>query len=104
MIWLAQTPEGVVVVHPVRNSSRASNPAGTVLGSNPATGGAAGQRGIVSNGVNGRTPHQGRGFYICPDIVCLNRAKKKNKGVGFLETMDFRYPTAKGVFDRGGWE
>jgi predicted RNA-binding protein YlxR (DUF448 family) len=67
MIWLAQHPEGMVVV-------------------------------------NGRKPHQGRGLYLCPDIGCLNRAKKKNKGVGFLETMDFRDPTAKGVFDRGGWE
>jgi len=102
MIWLAQTPEGVVVVHPVRNSSWASNPAG--MGSNPDKGGTAEQSGIVSNGVNGRKPHQGRGLYLCPDIGCLNAAKKKNKGVGFLETMDFRYPTAKGVFDRGGWE
>ena len=67
MIWLAQHPEGAVVV-------------------------------------NGRKPHQGRGFYLCPDFGCLNVAKKKNRGVGFLETMDFRYPTAKGFFDRGGWE
>jgi predicted RNA-binding protein YlxR (DUF448 family) len=67
MIWLAQHPEGAVVV-------------------------------------NGRKHHQGRGFYLCPDFGCLNKAKKKNKGVGFLETMDFRYPTAKGFFDRGGWE
>jgi predicted RNA-binding protein YlxR (DUF448 family) len=67
MIWLAQYPEGAVVV-------------------------------------NGRKPHQGRGLYLCPDFDCLNVAKKKNRGVGFLETMDFRYPKAKGFFDRGGWE
>jgi uncharacterized protein len=54
--------------------------------------------------VNGKKPHQGRGLYLCPDSGCLNVAKKKNRGVGFLETMDFRYPTAKGFFDRGGWE
>ena len=54
--------------------------------------------------VNGRKPHQGRGFYLCPDIGCLNVAKKKNKGVGFLETMDFGYLTAKDLFDRGGRE
>jgi predicted RNA-binding protein YlxR (DUF448 family) len=45
--------------------------------------------------VNSNKPHQGRGFYLCPDIGCLNGAKKKNKEVRFLETMDFRYPTAK---------
>jgi deoxyribonuclease V len=38
-------------VHPVRNSSRALNPARIILGSNPATGGTAEQRGIISNGV-----------------------------------------------------
>jgi predicted RNA-binding protein YlxR (DUF448 family) len=41
--------------------------------------------------VNGKKPHEGRGFYLCPDLRCLNRAKKKGKGVGFLETMDFRF-------------
>ena len=38
-------------VHPVRKSSRALNPARIILGSNPATSGAAEQRGIISNGV-----------------------------------------------------
>jgi deoxyribonuclease V len=38
-------------VHPVRNSSRALNPARIILGSNPTTGGTAEQRGIISNGV-----------------------------------------------------
>jgi predicted RNA-binding protein YlxR (DUF448 family) len=58
--------------------------------------------GIVA--VNGKKPHQGRGLYLCPDMGCLNMAKKKNKGVRVLETTDFRYPTAKGFIDRGGWE
>jgi hypothetical protein len=40
-------------VNPVRNSSGASNPAGTILGPNPAVGGTAEQQGIISNGVNG---------------------------------------------------
>ncbi len=51
MIWLAQSPGGVVVV-------------------------------------NRKRPHQGRGFYLCRDLRCLNMAKKKRKGVEFLETMD----------------
>jgi predicted RNA-binding protein YlxR (DUF448 family) len=62
MIWLAQSPGGVVVV-------------------------------------NRKRPHQGRGFYLCPDLRCLNMAKKKRKGVGFLETMDLRFPSAKGFGD-----
>ena len=55
-------------------------------------------------GVPSRKPHRGRGIYLCPDMECLNLAKKKNKGVGFLESLDFRYPTAKSHADRGGWE
>jgi hypothetical protein len=41
----------LVEVHPVRNSSGASNSAGIILEANPATGGTAEQRGIISNGV-----------------------------------------------------
>jgi hypothetical protein len=48
--------------------------------------------------VNEKKPHQGRGFYLCPDLGCFNRSKKRNRGVGFLETMDFRYLSAKGFF------
>ena len=61
MIWLAQRPEGMVVV-------------------------------------NGKKPHRGRGLYLCPDHECLNRAKKKNRGIGFLEMVDFRYPSGTGFF------
>ena len=64
MIWLVQSPGGVVAV-------------------------------------NRRKPHQGRGFYLCPDLQCLNMARKKRKGVGFLEAMDFRFPSARGFFKEG---
>jgi len=47
--------------------------------------------------VNGKKPHQGRGFYLCPDLGCLNMAKKKNKGIGFVETMDFQESSRKGL-------
>jgi predicted RNA-binding protein YlxR (DUF448 family) len=47
--------------------------------------------------VNGKKPHQGRGFYLCPDLRCLKIAKKRRKGVELLETTDFRFPSLKGV-------
>ncbi|HYA93571.1 MAG TPA: YlxR family protein [Thermodesulfobacteriota bacterium] len=59
MIWLAQAPDGMVVV-------------------------------------DAKKPHRGRGLYLCPDYECMNMAKKKNRGVGFLETTGFRRPSAKG--------
>ena len=58
--------------------------------------------------VNGKKPHQGRGFYLCPDLRCLNLAKKRRKRAGCLETVDFRFPSAKDfeegarVWDTGG--
>jgi len=51
--------------------------------------------------INEKIPHQGRGFYLCPDLGCLNMAKKKNKGIGFMETMDFQDALRKG-WGRGG--
>jgi predicted RNA-binding protein YlxR (DUF448 family) len=51
--------------------------------------------------INEKKPHQGRGFYLCPDLGCLNMAKKKNKGIGFMGTMDFQDALRKG-WDRGG--
>ena len=59
MIWLVQSPEGVVVV-------------------------------------DKKKPHQGRGFYLCPDLGCLTLAKKKRKGVGYLGEIAFRFPSQKG--------
>jgi len=59
MIWLAQHPEGMVVV-------------------------------------DRKKPHRGRGLYLCPDRECLNMAKKKNRGIVSLETLDLQYLSAKG--------
>jgi len=50
--------------------------------------------------VDPNKPHQGRGFYLCPDHECLNMAKKKNRGIAFLETTDFRRPPVKGFLHR----
>jgi predicted RNA-binding protein YlxR (DUF448 family) len=47
--------------------------------------------------INGKKPHQGRGFYLCPDLGCLNMAKKKNKGIRFMETKDFENSLRKGL-------
>ncbi len=49
--------------------------------------------------VNGKKPHQGRGFYVCPDLRCLNMAKKRNKGVGSSETPNFRYLSAESFLE-----
>ncbi len=48
--------------------------------------------------VDAKKPHRGRGLYLCPDLECINMAKKKNKAVVFLETTDFRRPSARGFF------
>jgi predicted RNA-binding protein YlxR (DUF448 family) len=63
MIWLAQAPEGMVVV-------------------------------------NAKKPHQGRGLYLCPDDECFKMARRRNRGSGFLGTMDFQRFSAKGLFTR----
>jgi len=73
MIWLTQSPEGVVCV-------------------------------------NNKKPHQGRGFYLCPDVGCFNMARRKNRGIAFLETVDFEsflirsFSKSEKVWDRGGRE
>jgi hypothetical protein len=51
--------------------------------------------------VSQKEPHRGRGFYLCSDRLCLNMAKRKNKRVRVLETVDFQFPSVKGFFDRG---
>ena len=62
-----------------------------------------GPEGVIK--VNLRVPHQGRGFYLCPDLGCFHRAKKKDRRVGLLEKMDFQVLLAKGVPKvREGWE
>jgi predicted RNA-binding protein YlxR (DUF448 family) len=65
MIWMIQTPEGVL-------------------------------------SLNQKTPHRGRGFYLCPDLLCLDKAKKRSKGLRFLETVDFQSPSGTGFIVRGG--
>ncbi len=60
--------------------------------------------------VDGRKPHRGRGFYLCPNLQCLKMAKGRKKGVEFLGTMDAQSLLGKGlserekVCDRGGRE
>ena len=57
--------------------------------------------------VNGKEPHQGRGFYLCSDR-CLDLAKKRRNGTRGLEVADFRFPSARDfeegvkVWDTGG--
>jgi predicted RNA-binding protein YlxR (DUF448 family) len=38
----------------------------------------------------------GRGFYLCPDLVCFKMAQKKEKWVGSLESIDLLFPLVKG--------
>ncbi|OGQ00400.1 MAG: hypothetical protein A2026_13740 [Deltaproteobacteria bacterium RBG_19FT_COMBO_46_12] len=51
--------------------------------------------------VNPRMPHQGRGFYLCPDLGCVQRAKKKNREVGFLETTELQILFGKSILRVG---
>jgi len=46
--------------------------------------------------VNGKKTPPGRGFYLCPDLDCLVMAKKKSRGMGFLERADLQGLLAKG--------
>ena len=47
-----------------------------------------------------RKRHHGRGFYLCPDFGCINIAKKKNRGIRFLEPMNFLSLSMEGFFQR----
>ena len=38
--------------------------------------------------VNKKKRINGRGFYLCPDLICFKRAQKKERGVGSLRSMD----------------
>ena len=58
--------------------------------------------------VNRREPHRGRGFYLCPDLLCLNKAKKKKQRGSVLGIDGFNI-LEKGFFkmkdqDKGGRE
>lgn len=60
--------------------------------------------------VDGRKPHRGRGFYLCPDLQCLKMARGRKKAIEFLGTMDFQsllikdFSKSDRVCDRGGKE
>ena len=55
--------------------------------------------------VDKKKPHQGRGFYLCPNARCLNLAKKKKRtGLGRLEAMDSQFSSARGCLGTGGRE
>jgi len=69
---------------------------------------AYGPEGVIQ--VDGRKPHEGRGFYLCLDLQCLKMAKGRKKTVEFSGTMDFQSLLGKGFSkndkgcDRGGRE
>jgi predicted RNA-binding protein YlxR (DUF448 family) len=47
--------------------------------------------------VNGKKRGNGRGFYLCPDLVCFKKAQKKEKRVGSLGSIDLLFPLMKGL-------
>ena len=47
--------------------------------------------------VNQKKKINGRGLYLCPDLICFKMAQKKEKGVGSLVSMDLLYPLRKGL-------
>ncbi len=51
-------------------------------------------RGVIR--VDGKKPHHGRGFYLCPNPQCLQAAKRRKKGAEFLATRDFQSFLMKG--------
>jgi hypothetical protein len=60
--------------------------------------------------VDASKPHQGRGFYLCPDLQCLKMATGRKKAVLPLGTTEFRslllkrFSKSGQVCDRGGTE
>jgi predicted RNA-binding protein YlxR (DUF448 family) len=47
--------------------------------------------------INEKRRINGRGFYLCPDIICFKMAQKKERWVGSLVSMDLLYPLKKGL-------
>jgi hypothetical protein len=39
----------------------------------------------------------GRGFYLCPDLLCIKMAQKKEKRVGSLGSIDLLFPLVRGL-------
>ena len=50
--------------------------------------------------IDERKRHHGRGFYLCPNLGCMNIAKKKNRGIGLLETGDLSSSSIEGFFQK----
>jgi predicted RNA-binding protein YlxR (DUF448 family) len=47
--------------------------------------------------VNERKRFNGRGFYLCPDLVCLKMAQKKERWVRSFGSKDLLNPLVKGL-------
>jgi predicted RNA-binding protein YlxR (DUF448 family) len=47
--------------------------------------------------VNGKKSMNGRGFYLCPDLLCFKMAQKKKKRVGSLGSIDLLFPLVRGL-------
>jgi len=43
---------------------------------------------------------EGRGFYLCPDPVCIRMADKKRRRIGSLETLKLQHSLKKGSSQR----
>src|SRR4030042_3474154 len=94
------SPSSEEFVNPVRNSSGESNPAGTILGPNPA----ALQRGIISNGVkevvvevSGEVQHPG--IYLFQNPPTLREAIERAGGL--KETAQFDTTSSSEILETG---
>jgi len=47
--------------------------------------------------VRGEKDLRGRAFYLCPDILCLRMAQKRNKRINPLRSMGLLDPFVKGL-------
>jgi predicted RNA-binding protein YlxR (DUF448 family) len=47
--------------------------------------------------VNEKKRINGRGFYLCPDLICFKMAQKKERWVGSLGSMDLLYSLKEGL-------
>jgi len=47
--------------------------------------------------VNEKKRINGRGFYLCPDLVCFKKAKKKGKWVGSVGSINLLFPLVEGL-------
>jgi uncharacterized protein len=47
--------------------------------------------------VNEKKRINGRGFYLCPDLICFKMAQKKGRWVGSVGSKDLSNPLMKGL-------